>query len=486
MGTFINNIGNTDIPEDKWEEFEEHITKIFNIGGSMSVSIVQIFDKTIHLIEPPKKVTIKDAYDEEYTLIRAGFNYFEEDTWESAGYNVNKHFVYSGKVGYKHHFYMMLAAHLLQEIYSGENCLTSAFNNTYKTVAWLNYLFDENYNLPMREDFFHIYKILKDYERYIQEQDVSYIMNNVVEYTPCGRSFLHESFYKLIEEFAKGMTCDELLNFIYDLKFNSSTLEFFKKLIKEDENLLMRFSHLFKKHSPIKQIKRICQICNNRYLRGKNLKIGDKKHGNQKIPINTLDILPHFLFCIISSKIYNIPKEEIAECIKINLLPDISSIFSFKLNIGKEVLNEYGKVTTEDFFNVTPDDRLYWWNEDFVLSEECKQWFQSLKQKYNTKVIEEKNNYTLSVMEFFKYFISVISKHENLFLSVPMFKATFYEILNNSEDAHYRAMVSLIADFEDDINPELSHKELKKEHDTIKRYFALLANPQLRLRILDI
>ena len=80
MGTFINNIGNTDIPEDKWEEFEEHITKIFNIGGSMSVSIVQIFDKTIHLIEPPQKVTIKDAYDEEYTLIRAGFNYFEEET----------------------------------------------------------------------------------------------------------------------------------------------------------------------------------------------------------------------------------------------------------------------------------------------------------------------------------------------------------------------------------------------------------------------
>ena len=140
MGNFIDNIGDISIPKDKWNEFEERVTTIFNMGGSMLVSEIKIFDKKVYLIEPAKKVTEIDRWGKEYTLIEAGFNYFEEDVWESAGYNVDKHYVYSNKVGWSHHLRVMYAAHILQEIYANEKCLTTPYNITYKTLAWLNHL----------------------------------------------------------------------------------------------------------------------------------------------------------------------------------------------------------------------------------------------------------------------------------------------------------------------------------------------------------
>lgn len=119
----------------------------------MNVSKVQIFDINLHLIESPKTTTEFYRDETSANLLEAGFNYFEEFAWEPAGYHIDKHYVYSGKVGSFEHMRTLFAAYILQEIYSGEKCLTSSFNITYKTVAWLNYIFNENFRLPMRENF---------------------------------------------------------------------------------------------------------------------------------------------------------------------------------------------------------------------------------------------------------------------------------------------------------------------------------------------
>ncbi len=75
MGNFIYHHGDTTISEDKYNEFEERVKKIFWLGGSMNVSEVQIFDKSLHLIEPPKPV-INSYWNGSSNLLKAGFNYF--------------------------------------------------------------------------------------------------------------------------------------------------------------------------------------------------------------------------------------------------------------------------------------------------------------------------------------------------------------------------------------------------------------------------
>ena len=59
MGNFIDNIGDIFIPKDKWNEFEERVTTIFNMGGSVLVSEIKIFDKKVYLIEPAKQKLLK-------------------------------------------------------------------------------------------------------------------------------------------------------------------------------------------------------------------------------------------------------------------------------------------------------------------------------------------------------------------------------------------------------------------------------------------
>ena len=376
----------------------------------------------------------------------------------------------------------MYAAHILQEIYANEKCLTTPYNITYKTLAWLNHLFNENYNLPMREDFFHIYKILRKSNKHFQPQDIE----DILDYMPRDSSFLNNSFYKLIEEYSQTMSFDEIFDLLEKRKDDYATLEMIVRCIKHDLRLIQRYSKLFNHHSPTEQIKRICQLCNKRHLAGKHLKQMDKHYGNQLVPLWTFSLLPLFLFGLIAKKVYNISKENVIDCVKNELMPDILSCFSFDEEAGKKIINQYGQVTTEDFLFVSPDDRLYWWNETFVLSDECKQWFIALKQEYSEAVLEEEQNSSLTNLDFLKYFLSILTEHKKLFPTVAMFKNTFYDILNHSEDAHYRAMVRLISQFESTIDPKLSGEEIKKEHDIIKKYFALLANPQLRLRILDI
>lgn len=84
MGVFIDQYGDTTISEDKYEEFEERIKKIFYLGGSMNVSKVQIFDINLYLIESPKPTTEFYRDGSSANLLEAGFNYFEEFAWEPA------------------------------------------------------------------------------------------------------------------------------------------------------------------------------------------------------------------------------------------------------------------------------------------------------------------------------------------------------------------------------------------------------------------
>ena len=377
---------------------------------------------------------------------------------------------------------VMYAAHILQEIYSNEKCLTTPYNIIYKTIAWLNHLFNENYNLPMREDFFHIYKILKNMDEDIQPQDIGMVL----KYMPRTSSFLNDSFYKLTEDFSQNMNFDEIFDLLEKIKNDSFTLQSFIRCTKSDLRFITRYSKLFNHHSPIEQIKRICHLCNKKHIAIKELKQMNKQNDSKLLPLRTFYLLPLFLFGLIANKVYNISKEDAINCVKNELMPDILYTFSFNADIVKERVSQYGQVTTEDFLSVSPDDRLYWWNETFILSDECKQWFVALKQKYNQAILEEEQNSSLTNLDFLKYFLSILTEHKTLFPTVIMFKNVFYDILNHSEDAHYRAMVRLISQFESTIDPKLSGEEIKKEHDIIKKYFALLANPQLRLKVLGI
>ena len=160
---------------------------------------------------------------------------------------------------------------------------------------------------------------------------------------------------------------------------------------------------------------------------------------------------------------------------------------SLKNNFGgEEILEQYqseGDMTTERFFCISPDDRLYWWDESFTLSSECEDMLKMFKKKYDSLLSVE--NDLVSEIDALKKLIHVLSRHEEIFTGVPFFKSAFYEILDHLHDKRFRVLFKVIEVFEKDI-VKVSELEKNNLKDKVKKYIAMIANPKLRFRVLGI
>ena len=91
MGTFIEHLGEMDIPEESRAEYAQQMLAVLHAGGMMSVEMLPLYGRRIFLLSPP-------ALNEEG---RAGgcYNYFESVSWESWGLSARRGSFGSGKVG---------------------------------------------------------------------------------------------------------------------------------------------------------------------------------------------------------------------------------------------------------------------------------------------------------------------------------------------------------------------------------------------------
>lgn len=97
------------IKEDKKQEFEDRIEKLFQAGGMMETEVVQLYGNKI--------VTIEKAQMDEDGMSFV-YNYFEDDFWEDAGYSKKSECVWSNKIGWRNFAKVIMAGYALEELYS--------------------------------------------------------------------------------------------------------------------------------------------------------------------------------------------------------------------------------------------------------------------------------------------------------------------------------------------------------------------------------
>lgn len=92
MGTFadIFKAEDSTIPEDKRQEFAKRVEKIFRAGGMMGLGCAELCGRRIDLL---KELEMEDGKFFTY------YNYFENDTWESAGFDEKNCKLWSNKIG---------------------------------------------------------------------------------------------------------------------------------------------------------------------------------------------------------------------------------------------------------------------------------------------------------------------------------------------------------------------------------------------------
>ena len=139
MGTFasIYKGNNSFIPEDKRGEFASRVEKLFVAGGMMDMDTVQLFGKNIETIHKAKMGP---------KGMNFYYNYFEDNSWENAGFNKNKCCVWSNKIGWSHFNIAVTAAYVLEGQYT-EGVSVVLVNgepvDSWVYIAWMNYLFDD-------------------------------------------------------------------------------------------------------------------------------------------------------------------------------------------------------------------------------------------------------------------------------------------------------------------------------------------------------
>ncbi len=87
MGTFGGYTGSMNIPEEMREEFAEQVIKVLNYGGMMQFERISMYGHEMSLLKPVE--LHPDG------KIWFHFNYFEDESWETAGFDANEGIFYS-------------------------------------------------------------------------------------------------------------------------------------------------------------------------------------------------------------------------------------------------------------------------------------------------------------------------------------------------------------------------------------------------------
>ena len=141
MGTFIEYLGEMDIPEESRAEYARQMLAVLHAGGMMSVEILPLYGRRIFLLSPP-------ALNEEGRAAGC-YNYFESDSWESWGLSARSGSFGSGKVGYRQFSRAVAAGYVLSALWSrsfGAVTIDGRLIREKRYIGWLNYVLGTQYS----------------------------------------------------------------------------------------------------------------------------------------------------------------------------------------------------------------------------------------------------------------------------------------------------------------------------------------------------
>lgn len=444
MGTFANLFGEMKIPEEKRKEFSKRIQTIFEKGGLMDISYVQIYDVVLYVLKPPQ-------FDENGKL-HAVYSYFEQSIWEDCGYDSKNNKFYSDKVGYSEFCKVICAINVLYEFYTEDFSMANingrAFN-ALDEIAWINYLFDEKYTNKRIEYPFELYRILlkSNYRGYIDKilKPILYACSNFCQSDAYRAVSNFKDFEKLISEnknyiFEKN-TWDKLTNY-----FNSDTISREKKLEK----------------------------LKSMYLLPKDI----KKFPNEDEQDIYISIIVTPIVCM----------KFICELFQLDFWEFYKEIYSKNPDFLIKSFDKEEKhnkpispMSTKDFFGCSYDDMIYFWTKDndIEFSDELENFISELKREYdnilNTKDIIIEQEQIVKELIFSLKDANILSRTGTDKYGVCPTESMFYEFLNNTNKREIQAFIYLLSE----LNQKYAKKD-KTERKELSQYIWILSNPKLR------
>lgn len=493
MGSFISYRGNATIPEDKKELFTSQMCRILNLGGMMSTSEVKMFGCTITLLQP---VEIGAG-----NKISFYYNYFEDRPWESAGFDTDKCYLWSGKVGDAEFSDVMSAAYMLYEVYDPEYGFAEKdgdFVMAGETIGWLNHILGTHYGIGKRANIWEC--IEWDTDPDYTSRGILSQLRDLIPYNyrgAVGGTDLADLLY--IDNGTSHLSEERVQQGSYPADILKCKRALEKYFAAEQEDKLEKLWELLKMDSA---------------------KRAEEKEKNVALIAELSLIMPARTFVYLTAELQKLDFWKIwkgisaevyhDEKMKTYASADLTSRRKEKLNAPVEevrtstFLRQDGLFTFDDTpeelrgkpnFYLSDADRLYWWDDSYEveITEETDEWLQKLAQEYQN-ILQEKEKTSDSVVGL-KDFMVLLNEINEYYWRIFPFETMFYDFAEHISQKEYAAAVELIRMVADNAENRKAGKIIEKRRNSdfcsknvienegrikVKRLFAILANKKLR------
>ena len=497
MGTFGRYTGPKNIKADKIDEFACAVSKILNYGGMMHLRNVEMYNKKICLLDP---VTIEKGKDVDFY-----YNYFEEDSWENAGYVYDNQHFYSNKIGSNEFNYVVTAVHCLYEHYDEGVGLPEENGDIVDSeffIGWFNHLLGKNFSMAHR---FRLW-----------DKAESYALDRIEYDYPLKEKDLYCIIPKDLMKYAGGIDLSDLLYIINGtetlteetvapgtypedvLICKKAILAFIEKHGEEAYNRILELLHKpydIRKNETDKDIKQVaesslflhartilyltCEMTGKKFWPEWNRE-KDKVYRDEKLKTYASDDILEY-----RKKGQEKPVKEV-------------STSEFLRNNGYFTFyNTPEELKDRPYYYVSDADRLYWWDgsDEVVINSKTEKWLQDVTEDYKEALAQTPEE--CDTQKYVKMVIELLYEVENRYKRVFAFQDMFYEFIANGTRKEYRAAIDVLrklyednkedAEFLKDIhNWEFTSKNVIciSGRMNMKRYLALLANVKLREKYL--
>lgn len=488
MGTFAGLYGNCKIPEDRKDEFTELVMQLLYHGGMMQFEEIRFQRRQIHVLHPFE--FNEKGYAGGY------FNYIDDDSWEDIGYNRNTGRFYSSKIGGTAFYETVTAIYILHEIFSDYTCVANVNGRIFSGrpyLAWMNTVLSGSYTNKRALDplalLEHIHNDNPDCLNYITVKDL-------LSFTNRGSD---SDYYRLMAALHILMGSEDFDAFFEDMdsREQPSEYQFNKKYIQPlksmglDALLELCFLNETDKLEKFSSAEGILRS----YI-FKTMVIHPASIVKSLSEVFEEDFWELWNIWKNRADLYNIAMESNPEP-----APVTDTVYTCNMMDTDDSHPSFWHVhrNPSENYHLSDDDLLYYWTpeKDTVqISPHVEQWLYTLKEQLYT--IAEKNGAALTYREYWQKLTDLLYECENYYQRIYAFESMYYDFLEHSDLPAYQAAVSLLEAIMQENKEagsiiekrtgcwELCDRNItfNPGRMTVKRYLAVMANKELRLKYL--
>ena len=500
MGVFGGYSGNMRIPEEKKEIFAEHMIRLLNYGGMMDFEVIKMYGHEMGLLKPVEFFSGGTA--------RFYYNYFEDNSWETAGFDGDRCELWSNKIGSAEFNNVIMAGYMLYEAYNEEAGMAEIDGEVIEVtgyMGWINHILGTSFSMKNRFKLWEnaekraFDRMEMEYEESFPEREFSRIIPRELKYAAGGTEFadlmyiINGTSSLLNEETdikegtypADILKCRKAIEKYFESKVDNSK-ELLWELLKKEYILREK-----EKDNQLKEIAEMSLIIPARVLVYLTAEVNE-------------DVEFWKMWKELKGSVYHDERmkkyasDELIMWRKMEQEKAIEEIPTSKFLRQDGYFTFYH--TPEDLkdkpnYYISDDDRLYWWDgsEEVKISADTDQWLKGLAKQH--KELETSEDFENAGKDFQKFFLTVIAEIDKYYKRIFPFQSMFYEFLQNGSKKEYIAAVVLLKKLADSGEYKKSGKiiEYVKEWGItsrnvtnnyarirLKRYMSVMANKKLR------